>query len=75
MSERSETESERDLDNIEVSGDAVIHDHDDDVLPGPVRARRGLQQEILPEERGRGGGGQSRLLPCTISGETRVDTV
>ena len=55
MSERSETESERDLDNIEV-GDEIMMVVMMMMMPGPVRAGRGLQQEILPQERGRGCG-------------------
>ena len=71
MSERSETESERDLDNIEV-GDEMLMIVMMMMMPGPVRAGRGLQQEILPQERGRGCGRQDRVLPCAISGEKRL---
>ena len=72
MSERSETESERDLDNIEV-GDEMLMIVMMMMMPGPVRAGRGLQQEILPQERGRGCGRQGRVLPCAISGEKRLE--
>ena len=72
MSERSETESERDLDNIEV-GDEMLMIVMMMMMPGPVRAGRGLQQEILPQERGRGCGRQDRVLPCAISGEKRLE--
>ena len=72
MSERSETESERDLDNIEV-GDEMMMVVMMMMMPGPIRARCGLQQEILPQERGRGCGRQGRVLPCAISGEKRLE--
>ena len=75
MSERSETESERDLDNIEVGDEIlmVVMMMIMMMIPGPVRAGRGLQQEILPQERGRGCGRQDRVLPCAISGEKRLE--
>ena len=72
MSERSETESERDLDNVEVSDDDQSADNQWSVpMPGPVWAGGGLQQEILTEERGGGNGGQGRLLPSAISGHLK----
>ena len=42
------------------------------MTPGPVRAGRCLQQEILAQEWGRGGERQSRVLACAISGENQV---
>ena len=75
MSERSETESERDLDNIEVGDEMlmIVIMMMMMMMPGPVRARRGLQQEILPQEQGRGCGRQGRVLPSAISGEKRLE--
>ena len=73
MSERSETESERDLDNIEVGDEMLMIVMMMLMMPGPVRAGCGLQQEILPQEQGRGCGRQGRVLPSAISGEKRLE--
>ena len=45
------------------------------MIPGPVRAGRRLQQEILAQEWGRGGERQGRVLASAISGEKQVHSV